>query len=221
MRICKICGKALPLGMFYGSVKTCKRCICERNTNRLKEKQKNKYPDLPGEIWKDIVGFEGRYIVSNFGRVKSIGKKTRYAILAFVVHRQGYLRVGLSKDNHHKSYLVHRIVAEAFLPNSDKKETVNHIDGNKANNNINNLEWCTQRENNIHAHKTGLAKITIEQIKGQCARAKLTKRQVLEIKELYNQGKTLTELAVLYNVSKAQICRIVNGKSRISTLKYL
>lgn len=221
MKICKVCGKSLPLGLFYGSKKTCKRCICEKNTNKLKEKQNNKYPDLPGEEWKAVVGFEGKYVVSNLGRVKSIGKKTRYAILSVTVHKQGYLRVGLNKDDSHKAYLVHRLVAEAFISNPQNKRTVNHIDGNKANNHVSNLEWCTQQENNIHAHKTGLAKTTERQIKSMCTRAKLNKAQVMDIKELYSKNKTLSELALLYNVSKAQICRIVNGKSRISTLKYL
>lgn len=116
------------------------------------------------EIWKDIQGYEGLYQVSNLGRVKSLarldtrGQRVSEKILKLGKHRAGYFRVNLYKNGKMKQYLVHRLVALAFIPNPENKEQVNHIDGNKQNNVIENLEWCTHSENIQHAYRTGLAK---------------------------------------------------------------
>lgn len=219
VKICKVCGKMLSENDFYGKIYTCKRCICARNTQRTIAH--NFIPDIPGEVWTDVVGFEGYYVVSSKGRVKAIGKRSRYRVLTASIHRQGYERVKLSVDKFNKTYLVHRLVAEAFIRNPNNKATVNHLDGIKNNNCVWNLEWATQQENNQHAHSTGLSKTTITQIKAMCLRAKITKEQILEIQELYKQGRSQLDLSLLYDISKAQICRIVNGKSRQSTLMYL
>ena len=99
------------------------------------------------EQWKPVVGYEGLYEVSNLGNVrKSSTKKVRKPFL----NRQGYARVDLWKDNKHISYTVHRLVAKAFLPNPDMKPEVNHIDENRLNNRVDNLEWCTRLENMHH-----------------------------------------------------------------------
>lgn len=114
------------------------------------------------EQWKEIPGFEGMYSISNMGRIKSHKRNT--AILSikedFILKpkktQNGYLQGCLSKACK-KSYIgIHRLVAEAFIPNPLNKFTVNHIDGNKHNNNVNNLEWLSQKENNRHAIKIGL-----------------------------------------------------------------
>ena len=113
------------------------------------------------EIWKDIKGYEGKYEISNFGRVKShvkIGTPTYYKTP--ILSTPGYYTVCLSKDGK-VSYSVgiHRLVAEAFVENTDKTKTeVNHKDGNKLNNYYENLEWVTRKENNEHAIKSGLRK---------------------------------------------------------------
>ncbi len=107
------------------------------------------------EIWKEINGYENLYEISNTGKVKSL----RYnKILSGGYSGFGYLLVHLVKDSKKKQKYIHKLVAEAFIPNEDNKPQVNHIDGNKTNNNVDNLEWVSFSENNKHAYKTGLKK---------------------------------------------------------------
>mgnify|MGYP000622202944 CR=1 FL=1 len=112
--------------------------------------------------WRAVEGYKGLYEVSNTGQVKSLNyKRTGQAhILAPKHNPSGYLQVVLYKENIKKYVYIHRIVAAAFIPNPEEKAYVNHIDGDKTNNNINNLEWVTPRENNLHAYKTGLKQPT-------------------------------------------------------------
>lgn len=94
--------------------------------------------------WKPVKGYKGLYEVSNTGKVRNA--KTLHNLSIFK-NKQGYCRVNLWKNNAQKKYALHRVVAEAFIPNIYNKPQVNHIDENKSNNNANNLEWCTQFEN--------------------------------------------------------------------------
>ncbi len=121
------------------------------------------------EKWKPVKGYEGYYEVSSLGRVKSLGKtyqvttkhktRTQYSqprITSQVYDRDGYLKVGLIRDKTNTQFKVHRLVAMAFLDNPQNKSQVNHKNGIKDDNRVENLEWATPKENVIHAHKTGL-----------------------------------------------------------------
>ena len=118
------------------------------------------------EIWKDVVGYENLYQVSNLGRVRSLDKKvrcknkgyriTRGKILRSQINYKGYECITLTKDKKRKSFKLHRLVAMAFIPCNNKKLQINHIDGNKLNNKVENLEWVTCKENIEHSIKNKL-----------------------------------------------------------------
>lgn len=114
------------------------------------------------EIWKDVEGFEGLYQVSNLGNVKSLERSVRNHksgatrtikehILMAGRDKDGYLQVNLCKSGRMRAGKIHRLVAKAFIPNPENKPQVNHKDGNKNNNVVNNLEWNTKSENLIHS----------------------------------------------------------------------
>lgn len=102
------------------------------------------------EIWKDIDGYNGDYQISNFGNVKSLKNNKEKLIKPFFTksNKEGYLIVNLCKNNKRKINLVHRLVAEAFIPNPNNFPMINHKDENKLNNHVNNLEWCNSKYNN-------------------------------------------------------------------------
>ena len=116
------------------------------------------------DIWKVIEGTEGRYEVSNTGKIRSLnylGHGTTKE-LALTRDEKGYLRVRIYVDGVRKTVRVHRVVAETFIPNPYEKPEVNHKDGNKENNCDWNLEWTTERENTLHAYRSGLKEKTRE-----------------------------------------------------------
>lgn len=107
------------------------------------------------EIWKDIPDYEGIYQVSNMGRLKRLLKNGRENFLCGKKDKDGYVTVILSKNQKKKYCRLHRVVASAFAPNPDNKKEVNHIDKNKQNNEVSNLEWVTTAENIRHSFLTG------------------------------------------------------------------
>lgn len=110
---------------------------------------------MPKEIWKPIKDFEELYEVSNLGRVRSL---RRNIIMKSRIRDDGYVACVLSNGGKVQGKLVHRLVAEAFIPNHENKPEVNHIDGNKQNNNVKNLQWVTPSENQKHSINIGLRK---------------------------------------------------------------
>lgn len=125
----------------------------------------NNTSTMKTEIFKDVKGYEGLYQVSNFGRVKSLERfKDNYSkkqlvkecMLSLKDNNNGYLQTSLWLNNNQKIITVHRLVAIAFIPNPKNKRTINHKDGVKTNNNVDNLEWNTYSENLKHAYKTKL-----------------------------------------------------------------
>ena len=104
------------------------------------------------EIWKDIVGYEGLYQISNYGNVRSLNyhRENRIHILKQIVDYTGYLFVCLSKNKKRKQFKIHRLVADAFLDNPNNLPCINHKDENKENNNVSNLEWCNHKYNNVY-----------------------------------------------------------------------
>lgn len=113
------------------------------------------------EIWKDIIGYEGYYQISSLGNVRSLDRfdgvhNRKGSILRPRLKKNGYLQVGLRKHMERKWIGIHRLVAIHFIENPDNKPQVNHIDGNKQNNTVENLEWATEKENQNHAARIGL-----------------------------------------------------------------
>lgn len=111
------------------------------------------------EIWKDIKGYEKLYQVSNLGNVRRIKfinnrtQKDKIKMLKLIKDKKGYLKINLWKNNKSKMFLVHRIVAETFILNSNNLPQVNHKDENKSNNCVENLEWCSQKYNNNYGNR--------------------------------------------------------------------
>lgn len=156
------------------------------------------------EEWKDIKGFEGLYQISNYGRVRSLDHKTngrKYTgkILSTKVSA-GYPLVRLSNGATKTSCRVHKLVAEAFIENLDNLPEVNHLDGNKNNNFVENLEWCTSKENKIHAPKPPQnSPIAVVQMCEDVAIA------------IY---KSIKLASLLLGISEEDICKCCKGKRK-------
>lgn len=171
------------------------------------------------EEWKSIKGYEGIYEVSNFGQVRSLDRlirasngvtrRTKGRDLKPQKNRGGYLFVNLKVNGINNFQRIHRLVAINFILGEDLKLHINHKNGIKTDNNIDNLEWTTQKENNSHARKLGLNKHEGENHYS----SKITIGQAREIKERALKGESVTALAKIFGISHQCISDIKLGKS--------
>lgn len=174
------------------------------------------------ELWVDVTGYEGYYQVSSLGRIRSLPRivgggngPRRYPGRMMKPDCYGpYDMVELSRNGISRLYTVHRLIAIAFVPNPYEKPEVNHKDGNKRNNAINNLEWATDKENSQHAALNGLLATG-----GRNGNAKTTDRQAVVIYHKYRTGRLrIRELAIRYGYSEPGIKMVINRGARILNL---
>jgi len=167
------------------------------------------------EIWKDIIGLEGLYQISNHGNMRSLGRQVpKWNGFRFSpgknlrqVKRGEYLSISASKNGVAHQLYVHRLVGLHFVPNPDNKPQIGHNDGNKTNNYFENLRWETQQENIEHAIKTGL----INQNGVNNHQSKLSELDISNIKQLLATGKTHQSIATVFGVSRQTIGYIKNN----------
>lgn len=165
--------------------------------------------DQDNLIWKDVDGYKGLYQVSTTGLVKSLSsnKKNQYSDKEFLksqfVNRYGYLMVTFRKNGVRKNLTVHKLVAEAFIPNPERKTQINHLNGDKLCNRVENLQWCTASENQKHRFQS-LDHVTYNKL--------LTKSEVFEI--LSQKGKGWRkEISEKLGVSEACIKAVRSGRN--------
>lgn len=166
---------------------------------------------MPVEQFKPIKDFEGLYEVSNLGNIKSIRNNAykKGGLLNLSKNGNGYLMVRIYKDKRCYKRYIHRLVAEAFIPNPLNKKEVNHINGISDFNYVSNLEWCTSSENCIHAIKTGA---NVPQKGIEKSAAKLNEMQVRIIRKLRGQIPQ-REIGKYFNVAHSVVSNIQRGKS--------
>lgn len=175
------------------------------------------------EEWRDIEGYEGRYQVSNLGRVKSLTRINpqnhllKERIRKAASDKNDYQIVNLCKDGIVKLYKVHRLVGEAFLDNPDGLPQINHKDGNKRNNDVSNLEWASASQNVQHAFDTGLKySRSISSYGEKNPHCKVTDAQCDEIRHMKENGNyTNRRLAEIFGIGTSQISRILRGEQRM------
>jgi len=185
----------------------------------------------------DIPEYEGLYKANKNGEI--LGCKSK-KILKPIIFKRGYLRVNLYKNNKHKLHFIHRLVAATFLSKVENKNCINHKNGNKKDNNVNNLEWVTHAENVQHAFDNGLkispsginhylyGKKHPDEVKLKISKAvsgeknpsaKLTNKQARDIRDLYKIGDySYTKLAKQFNVSKKRIAGIIKNRNYKETI---
>ena len=171
------------------------------------------YNIMEKEIWKDVIGYEGLYQVSNLGRIKSLKRAIKQKNYTRIIKQKilkplkihGYSHVHLSVLGKAKVIKIHKLVTSAFLGKIGTGLEINHIDGHKDNNEISNLEYCTKSENAIHAFRLGLRKSGIEHHS-----AKLNGAQVKEIKE---SSLSQRKLAKIYGITQSNIWAIKANKT--------
>lgn len=171
------------------------------------------FEDIQGEIWKDVLGYEGNYMVSNFGRVKSyVQTYDKYYLMnQFPNKNNGRLYVHFYKGGKRKAFQVHRLVGHSFVEGYDPltANTINHIDLNVSNNEASNLEWVSQSENNKHAYSNGRTVVTDKHYK---------KFKKIILDEKY-EFKTVASFARFIGKSETQARRYLNKETALNPYK--
>lgn len=158
------------------------------------------------EIWKTIDGFPG-YEVSSLGNIRS-----PRGLMKIQNGPKGYKQIGMYSGEKTVTKRVHKLVATAFLPNPLRLPSINHIDCNKSNNSVENLEWCSVSENHKHAYKNGLMKRRPGELHPL---SKISNHQTSELRRAYASGGiTQKELGLIYGLTQSAVNRIINGNRR-------
>ena len=175
------------------------------------------------EVWKDIPHFPG-YQASTEGRIRSVDRMIQRRcdktptphqgkVLKPTDNGNGYKAVNLRRegDCRYRRYYIHHLVLETFVPEHDECQTdVNHLDGDKSNNRLDNLEWCTRSENNYHAYNTGL------HVSGEShPQAKYSAELVSTIKSRHANGERVCDLSREYGIPYRYVSGILNGRKRV------
>lgn len=151
------------------------------------------------EVWRDIHGYEGLYQVSDLGRVRSITRGGTNGRMLKPDNCFGYLRYTLCKNNIPTRHRAHRLVAEAFIPNPENKPQLNHINGNKEDNRVDNLEWCTESENQLHSRRV---------LKNHCG---IPKKPVICV-ETGQRYPSISAAAEATGAPLSALSKVLNGK---------
>ena len=175
------------------------------------------------ERYYDVLGWEDRYQITKFGQVR---RKSRYINSPICGGQRrlptkqlsvrlirGYLAIQIRIHGRGKTIYIHRMLAMLFIPNPENKRCINHIDGQKDNNSLGNLEWCTHKENMAHAHRTGLAHVPRQGPGELSSAAKLNNEQVIDIKRRLLIGETYKSIGSIYGVSNSTIGWIARGET--------
>lgn len=208
-KICKACEcSVVPMNRKRYCSDDCMKKYNSKKVTLQRILEHKNVENMPNEIWKPVNGYEGHYEISNKGRIKSVQRTIKSTsgdrvllskIKPVFIGPHGYMFAHLRKDKKARTIPVHRIIAIAFIPNPEGKPCVNHIDADKTNFHISNLEWVTYKENLHHALKLS---------KG--GNSKLTVEQVIEIR---NSKEKNVHLAKKYNVVVETISHIKNNKT--------
>lgn len=184
------------------------------------------------EIWRDIKGYEGLYQISNEGKVKSLprewkcarnesGNRHRNEIIMSPQLRLNYYRVRLVKDGVGKNKSVHRLVAETFIDNPDKKPVIDHINGNPIDNRVENLRWCTQEENNgFELHRKNVGKALLGRKHSEETIEKIRKKLYKSVNQYDLDGNFIAtyasakEAAKITNSNYVSICQCCTGRNK-------
>lgn len=172
-------------------------------------------------MWKDIVGYEGLYKISTRGQVMSMHYKNMpeiSAILSPMNSSIGYLRVCLYKNTVAKTIFVHQLVAKTFIPNPYNKPFVNHKDGNKTNNYVENLEWVTPKENTVHAIQAGLLSLK-SPMKGRFGALNPKSKPILQYElngNFIKKWDSISDAARYYNCANSSLSSCINKKHKTS-----